>query len=107
AKLSAATDSNNSKRDTARAASEPKATKEKSEGKYTLQVAAYKSKADAEALVKRLKARRLDARVIATTKLYRVRIGHYKTHAAAVAEQQELKKKKIATIVTDTDDEQQ
>lgn len=74
--------------------------------KYTLQIAAYKSKAEAEALVKRLKARKLDARVAGASKLYRVRVGHYMTRGAAVAAQRELKAKKITAVVTEigTDD---
>lgn len=73
-----------------------------SKGKYTLQIAAYTSKADAAALVKRLKARELDARVVEGTKLYRVRVGHYPTRAAAAAMQAELKAKKITAFVTES-----
>ncbi|HXT18065.1 MAG TPA: SPOR domain-containing protein [Gemmatimonadaceae bacterium] len=69
--------------------------------KFTLQVAAYTSRADAEALAKRLKARKLDARVVPSGKLYRVRIGRYPTRAAAATEQKVLKEKKITTFVTD------
>lgn len=72
-------------------------------GKYTLQVAAYTSRADADGLAKRLKTRGLDARVVGGTKLFRVRIGRYTTRAAAVEAQAELKsKKKISAFVSDT-----
>lgn len=69
--------------------------------RFTLQVAAYKSKADADALARRLKARKLDARVVAGGKLYRVRVGRYTTRGAAVAAQKELKAKKIDAFVTE------
>lgn len=73
-------------------------------GRYTLQVAAYKSKTDADALVKRLKARKLDARVSPSGKVYRVQVGQYATRAAATSAQKELKAKKIDTFVTETND---
>jgi tetratricopeptide (TPR) repeat protein len=88
-------------RDTTRASSTPTVSPK---ARYTLQVAAYKTRADAEALVQRLKARKIDdARVVATPNLYRVRIGHYVTKAGAAAAQRELKAKKIDAFVTDTD----
>jgi tetratricopeptide (TPR) repeat protein len=71
------------------------------QGKYTLQIAAYKAKSDADALAKRLKGRKLDARVVGVSKLFRVRIGRYATRAEAVAEQKALKMKKIDAFVTD------
>ena len=70
-------------------------------GKYTLQVASYNSKTDAEKLTNRLKARGLDARLVGTTKVFRVRIGHYQTRAAASAAARELKTKKIDAFVTE------
>jgi cell division protein FtsN len=73
-------------------------------GRYTLQVAAYKSKAEAEALAKRLKGRKLDARVAASGKLYRVQVGQYPTRAGATAAQKELKAKKITAFVTEMND---
>lgn len=86
--------------DTTRAASSHASASSK--GKYTLQIAAYTSKSDAAALVKRLKARGFDARVVDGTKLYRVRVGHYPTRAAAGAEQADLKAKKITAFVTES-----
>ena len=76
------------------AATEPKA-------KYTLQVASYNSKTAAEKLTSRLKARGLDARLVGTTKVYRVRIGHYQTRAAASSAARELRAKKIDAFVTE------
>ena len=90
-------DSSTSSASTASATS---ASGAKAQGNYTLQVAAFKAKSDADALVKRLKARKLDVRVIGTSKLYRVRVGRYSTRAAAVSAQKELKAKKIDAIVT-------
>jgi tetratricopeptide (TPR) repeat protein len=72
-----------------------------SKARYTLQVAAYGSREDAEALAKRLKAKGLDVRVAGTARMFRVRIGHYETQAAAAAAARELKAKKISAFVTE------
>lgn len=69
--------------------------------KYTLQVAAYTSRTQAETLAKRLQARKLDARVVPSGKLYRVRIGRFATRSAALAEQTTLKARKISTMVAE------
>lgn len=90
-------------RETKEAAPKPKA--HASVGRYTLQVAAYTDRADAERLAKKLIARGMDARVVGTSKLFRVRIGHFATRAAASAEAKSLKAKKIDTFVTETDGE--
>jgi cell division septation protein DedD len=71
------------------------------QAKYTLQVAAYKAKSDADALARRLKAREIDVRVVGTSKLFRVRIGRYTTRAAAAKAQKELKARKIDAFITD------
>lgn len=83
-------------KDTARREATPEA-----KGKYTLQVASYNSRVDAEKLTSRLKARGLDARLVGATKVFRVRIGHYQTRAAAAAAARELKAKKIDAFVTE------
>lgn len=70
-------------------------------GRFTLQVAAYQTKAEATRLVTKLAARGLTARVVGSTKLYRVRIGRYDTRAAAVAAQTRLKAKKLNALVTE------
>jgi cell division protein FtsN len=70
-------------------------------GRYTLQVAAYGSRADADRMAKRLEARGLDVRVVGQTKVFRVRVGHYETRAAAAAAARELKTKKIDAFVTE------
>jgi len=71
-------------------------------GRFTLQVAAYTSRTDADRSVARLKQRGVEARVEAAGKYFRVRIGRYETRAAALAAQRELKAKKIETRLTDT-----
>jgi septal ring-binding cell division protein DamX len=71
-----------------------------SKGEFTLQVAAYSSKTEANALALKLKKRGLDTRVVGTTKLFRVRIGHYATRAAATAAAKQLKTRKIDAFVT-------
>lgn len=80
----------------------------KAKGKYTLQVAAYTTRAEADRLAKRLTDRGLDARVVGTAKLFRVRIGRYETRAAAATAQKELKtKNKIDAFVTEATNEEQ
>ena len=69
--------------------------------RFTLQVAAYKTRAEADALATRLKTRGIDVRIAGTAKVFRVRIGHYATRAAATAAAKELKAKKIDAFVTE------
>ena len=61
-------------------------------GKWTVQVAAYPSKADADALVKRLAAKDITARIAGTKRLYRVQVGRYATKTEATAALAALKK---------------
>jgi cell division septation protein DedD len=70
-------------------------------GRFTLQIAAYQTKAEATRLVTKLAARGLTARVVGSAKLYRVRIGRYDTRAAALAAQTQLKAKKLNALVTE------
>ena len=77
------------------------ATPGKAAARYTLQVAAFTKRTDADALVKRLKARDIDARVVGKSKPFRVRIGRYETRADAAAAAKQLKARKIAATVTD------
>lgn len=80
----------------------------KSKGKYTLQVAAYTTRAEADRLAKRLKDRGIDARVVGTAKIFRVRIGRYETRTAAATAQKDLKtKNKIDAFVTEATNEEQ
>ena len=60
--------------------------------KWTVQVAAYQTRGDADALVKRLTARSIDAYVVGTKRPYRVQVGRFATRAQAAAELAALKK---------------
>jgi cell division protein FtsN len=51
--------------------------------------------------VSRLKARKIDARVVGAVKPYRVRVGRYDTRAAATAAASKLKAQKIDAFVTE------
>jgi glycine dehydrogenase subunit 1 len=70
-------------------------------GGYTVQVAAYDTRAAAEALIERLKTRGYTARLASTTRPFRVRIGRYDTRADAIAAQQRLKAKGLDGFVTE------
>jgi cell division septation protein DedD/TolA-binding protein len=74
-------------------------------GRYTVQVAAYDTKAAAERLVTRLAERGITARVVGTSAPFRVRTGHYPTDAAATEAARQLKAKGIEGFVTTTDNE--
>jgi cell division protein FtsN len=69
-------------------------------GEFTLQIAAYSSRPEAEALAKKLSGRGLDTYVVGTKKPFRVQIGRYPTRAAATAAANELKARKINGFVT-------
>jgi cell division septation protein DedD len=59
---------------------------------YSVQIAAYDTRTQANALVKRLAARGWNARIDGERKPFRVRIGHYEVRADAVAALAKLKK---------------
>lgn len=61
-------------------------------GRFSVQLAAYDTRAEADASVKRLKGRGIAARVDGDAKPFRVRVGRYETRAAANAELSRLKK---------------
>jgi cell division septation protein DedD len=61
-------------------------------GKYTVQVAAYDTRAQADALVRRLNTKRMTARVAGTHKPFRVQVGRYGSHADATAALARMKK---------------
>ncbi|MBL8982925.1 MAG: SPOR domain-containing protein [Gemmatimonadetes bacterium] len=64
----------------------------KSQTEYSVQIAAYGRKRDADAAAARLKARGFQVRVVGTRAPYRVRIGRYATRADAVAAQGRMKR---------------
>ncbi len=72
-----------------------------SKGHYTLQLAAYQTKTEATRLVTKLASRGVTARVVGSTKLFRVRVGRYDTRADALAAQKQLKAKKLEALVTE------
>jgi cell division septation protein DedD len=72
-------------------------------GRYTVQVAAFDTRAGAEALIERLKARGYTARLASSTRPFRVRIGRYDTRASALAAQRRLKAKGIDGFVTEVE----
>ncbi|WP_353268776.1 SPOR domain-containing protein [Gemmatimonas sp.] len=61
-------------------------------GKFSVQLAAYDTRAEADASVKRMVSRGIDARVDGEEKPFRVRAGYYETRAAASAALAKLKK---------------
>jgi DedD protein len=70
-------------------------------GRYAVQVAAYDTKREADALVKRLVARGYKARVVGSAKPWRVRVGSYGTRADANAALGRMKKAGLDGFVTD------
>jgi hypothetical protein len=88
----AAKDTSAARRDTTTAAGNER---------FTLQLAAFQSKAEATRLVNRLAARGVTARIVGAAKPFRVRVGRYETRAAAIAAQRQLKAKKLDALVTE------
>jgi hypothetical protein len=70
---------------------------------YSVQVAAYNLKSQADAMVSKLKKSGYEARVDGKAAPFRVRIGRYATQAQASAVQRSLKAKKIAGFVVQAD----
>ncbi|HEY5086714.1 MAG TPA: SPOR domain-containing protein [Gemmatimonadaceae bacterium] len=68
---------------------------------YAVQVAAFGTKAPATLLVAKLRGRGYNAYIDGTSAPYRVRIGHYASHAEAAAELAELKAKQIDGFVAE------
>jgi cell division protein FtsN len=66
---------------------------------YSVQVAAYKTKADADKLVTSLKTRGYDARIDVSSDWFRVRIGRYGTEKAAEGQLREMKAKQMTGFV--------
>ena len=59
-------------------------------GAFTVQVAAYDTKAAADRLAATLRAQKLEARVVGTVKPFRVRVGRYATRSEAEAASREV-----------------
>jgi hypothetical protein len=69
--------------------------------RYTVQVAAYNTRADADGLVKKLAARGIKARVSGTSKPFRVRLGLHVTRKEATDEAAALRKRGIEGFVAE------
>lgn len=80
---------------------EPAAKEPAPRGIWTIQLAAYNTRADAEALVRKLGARGVKARISGDKKPFRVRLDYYDTRQAAAARVAELKQNGIIGFVTD------
>lgn len=72
-------------------------------GKWSVQLASYSNRTEALALVKRLVARGVDARVT-PAKPWRVRVGHYATRAAAAEEARKFSTKRSRALVVEAED---
>jgi sporulation related protein/tetratricopeptide repeat protein len=70
---------------------------------WSVQVAAYNAKSQADAMVAKLKKSGYEARVDGTGAPFRVRIGKYSTQAQASAVQRSLKAKQITGFVVQAD----
>jgi DedD protein len=70
-------------------------------GSYAVQIAAFSRKPPATALMAKLRGRGYNAYIDGTSAPYRVRIGHYPTHAAAAAALVRLKAKQIDGFVAE------
>ena len=68
---------------------------------WTIQLAAYNTKADAARLVNKLASRGVKARISGDAKPFRVRLDYYPTRQAAAAEVAALKERGIIGFVTD------
>lgn len=87
------------KKDTAKR--ESAATARKPAGRFTVQVCACATRADADRHVKRLKDNGFDGRVVGTAKPFRVRVGRYETRAAATSAAGKIRAKKFDAFVTE------
>lgn len=68
-----------------------------------MQVGAYPTRDAADAMRRSLTARGYAARIVGTTKLFRVRVGFYDTRAKADAAAQQMKAKQITVYVTEAE----
>lgn len=83
-----------------RASAAPRSVAPRTVTSYTIQVAAYDTRPDAERLVARLAASGIEARVSGTSKPFRVRLAFYRTRQEATKEAATLRKRGIVGFVT-------
>jgi cell division protein FtsN len=81
--------------------SEPARRELEPRGIWTIQLAAYNTRADAERLVSKLASRGVKARISGDAKPFRVRLDYYPTHQAAATVVAELKQRGIIGFVTE------
>ena len=79
----------------------PTAKEPASRGIWTIQLAAYNTRADAEQLVRKLAARDVKARISGDAKPFRVRLDYYQTRQEAAEHVAELKQRGIIGFVTE------
>ena len=82
-------------------AKEPAGNSSAPRGIWTIQLAAYNTRPDAEQLVRKLAARGVKARISGDAKPFRVRLDYYQTREQAAARVAELKRRGIVGFVTD------
>lgn len=70
-------------------------------GRFSVQVAAYRQRAEADALRARLKRRGLDSRVVSAGTMHRVWVGRFATRTEATAAMQELKRTGIDGFIVE------
>jgi cell division septation protein DedD len=72
-------------------------------GRYTVQLAAFNTRAEAESLAEALRGRGHEARVVGEKRPFRVRVGRYATRAQANRSLASLKAKKLSGFVTEAE----
>ncbi|MBV6520044.1 MAG: hypothetical protein MNPFHGCM_00148 [Gemmatimonadaceae bacterium] len=70
---------------------------------YSLQVAAFRTRREADVLMRGLKRRGFDVRVTHQDSWYRVRIGRYATHEAAAQAQARARASKVTTRIVEAE----
>jgi len=72
-------------------------------GRYTVQLAAFNTRGEAQSLVDALRDRKIEARVVGSAKPYRVRVGRFATRAEANEMLRTLTAKKMNGYVTEAE----
>jgi cell division protein FtsN len=70
---------------------------------YSVQVAAYDTRAAADTLAKRLSTRGYNVRVVGSTKPFRVRVGRYPTRERAADTAQQMAKLNVRGVVVEAE----
>jgi cell division protein FtsN len=75
-----------------------------SQVEFSVQVAAYTRKRDADAALNRLKARGFAVRVVGARAPFRLRVGRYATRDEAVAAQGRMRRAGVTGMVVEAED---